>query len=119
MSSKAKTAARPTPQPTNGVVPPPAEVKAVAPIPVDAVVRAYLEKKLGDLKHTLSHLQEDRRETEVGAIAQLNRVLGQKDGEIKAVQDQIKGIEEELAPPSAPPTEETPEEQPAPEPVAA
>ena len=118
MSSKAKTAVRPTPQPTNGVVPPP-ETKAVAPIPVDAVVRAYLEKKLGELKHTLSHLQDERRETEVGAIAQLNRVIGQKDGEIKAVQDQIKAIEEELAPPEATPTEETAEEQPAPEPVAA
>ena len=116
MSSKAKTAVRPAPLP-NGVVPP-AEAKAVAPIPVDAVVRAYLEKKLADLKHTLSHLQEDRRETEVGAIAQLNRVLGQKDGEIKAVQDQIKGIEEELAPPDATPTGDTPKEEPAPEPDA-
>lgn len=118
MSSKAKTAVRPTPQPTNGVVPPP-DTKAVAPIPVDAVVRAYLEKKLGELKHTLSHLQEDRRETEVGAIAQLNRVIGQKDGEIKAVQDQIKAIEEELAPP-APVEPTTPAEaEPEPEIVAA
>lgn len=117
MSSKAKTAVRPVP-PSNGVVPPP-ETKAVAPIPLDAVVRAYLEKKLADLKHTLSHLQEERREIEVGAIAQLNRAIGQKDGQIAQVQDQIKGIEEELAPPEATPTGETPEEQPAPEPVAA
>ncbi len=114
MSSKARTAVRPTPQPTNGVVPP-AE-KAVAPIPLDAVVRAYLEKKLAELRHTLAHLQEDRREIEVGAIAQLNRAIGQKDGQIAQVQDQIKGIEEELAPPEATPTGET---EPAPEPVAA
>lgn len=116
MSSKVKTAVRPTPPPPNGVVPP-AE-KAVAPIPVDAVVRAYLEKKLEDLRHRLQHLQEERREIEVGAIAQLNRAIGQKDGQIAALEEQIKGIETELQPP-APDAADEPTEEAAPEPVAA
>ena len=114
MSSKAKTAVRPTPPPAHGVVPPPE--KAVAPIPVSAVVRAYLEQKLGELRHKLQHLQEERREIEVGAIAQLNRAIGQKDGQIAALEEQIKGIETDLQPPA----EDVPEEHtPDPEPVAA
>ena len=79
-----------------------AGAKPVAPIPLEAVVRAYLEKKLIDLNAAVEQAREERKDAEVGMIAQLNRAVGQRDGQIAALEKQIKEIEAELLPPTEP-----------------
>jgi predicted nucleic acid-binding Zn-ribbon protein len=72
--------------------------KQVAPIPVDAVVRAYLEKQLADLQHTLAHKEEDMKKAEMSMMAQINRVMGQHEGEIESLKRQIAAIRQTLNP---------------------
>jgi len=80
--------------------------KAVEAIPLDAVVRAYLVAQLTKLKADLEKAQSERKEAEITMIAQLNRVIGQRDGLIGSLEQQIETITTQLGVPPPPPPDE-------------
>ena len=89
-------------QQASPISPVPPGSPVIAPISLDKLVIAYLTSELDKLTVKLQDAIEEKKKAEIGMIAQLNRVMGQHEGGITAIEQQIKTISETINPPTPP-----------------
>lgn len=75
-----------------------AEQKLVASIPLDSVIAAYLRGEQEKLAVKLKEAEEEKQKSGEQMVAQLNRILGQKEGAIEQIKLQMQTIAEQLGP---------------------
>lgn len=85
-------------EPTKPLTEPSQAEKQVEPIALDTVVKAYLEAQLAKLQHEVMHKEDELKKAEISMVAQMQRFMGQREGELEALKQQVASIAKQLNP---------------------